>query len=258
MSRQTTISLVGAAAIGVALLGTSSAFAAPANGAAIGAAATSGGDLTEKVVWRGRGVGWRGVGWRGAGFRGAGWRGGWGWRAGWRPGWRAGWGWRPGLAAAGLATAGVASAAAYNYGYGDYGYGPNPGPNYGYANAAYYGPGAYYGYPASNYDYAVMPAYGYGNDGYGHYYGGYGQPGVGVAAAVSPAPAVTSTENYGSKNYGSYRRARNSRTEPARWTRGYCINAVHERLGVSTTDAAKDTNRDAVIRCMQRGPNSIG
>ena len=60
MSRQTTISLVGAAAIAVALLGASSASAAPANGAIIGQAATTS-EVTQKVLWRG---GWRGGGWR--------------------------------------------------------------------------------------------------------------------------------------------------------------------------------------------------
>jgi hypothetical protein len=88
MSRQTTIALVGAVAIGVGLLSMSSAFAAPANGAVIGEAASNGG-VTQKVLWRGGwrgGLGWRGVGWRG----GLGWRGGVGWRGvGWRGvGWR--------------------------------------------------------------------------------------------------------------------------------------------------------------------------
>jgi hypothetical protein len=143
MARHTTIFLVGAA-LGAGLLGTSSACAAPANGAAIGESASAG-SLSQKVVWRGgwggwRGAGWRGVGWRGggwgwrgAGWRGVGWRGGWGWRgAGWRGGgW--GWGWRPGLVAAGIATAGLATAAAYDYGYGDdsyYGWGPGWGVGY--------------------------------------------------------------------------------------------------------------------------------
>src|SRR5215472_15818390 len=101
MSRQITISLVGAA-IGVGLLGMSSTSAAPVNGAVIGKTASAG-ELTEKVAWRGYGV--RGYGWRGRGY-----------------GWR-GYGWRPGLAAAGIATTGLAMAAAYNYGYNNYGYG---------------------------------------------------------------------------------------------------------------------------------------
>src|SRR5215472_5356991 len=112
MSRQTTIWLAGAA-VGVGLLGMSSAFAAPINGAVIGETASNVG-VTEKVIWRG-GVGWRGAGWRGAGWRGVGWRGV-GWRGvGWRgAGWRYGWGWRPGLAAAGLAATGIAATSAYN------------------------------------------------------------------------------------------------------------------------------------------------
>jgi hypothetical protein len=124
MSRQTTILLVGAA-IGAGLLAMSSASAAPASGTAIRDAASVG-DLTQKVIWRGRAWGWRGgLGWR-AGWRGQGWRG-YGWRPGWRvgrAGWGGwgGWGWRAGLLGVGLATA-----TAYNYGYGgypyDYGYG---------------------------------------------------------------------------------------------------------------------------------------
>jgi hypothetical protein len=148
MSRQITISLVGAA-IGVGLLGMSSTSAAPVNGAVIGKAASAE-ELTEKVVWRGYGV--RGYGVRGYGWRGVGWRGG---------GWR-GVGWRPGLAVAGLglATAGLATAAAYNYGYNNYGY-----DNYGYGDNYAYGwrPGWGVAAAAQNYN------NGYGNYGYGAY-----------------------------------------------------------------------------------------
>jgi hypothetical protein len=263
MLRQTTILLIGAASIGVGLLGMPSAFAAPASGAVIGEAASAGG-VTQKVFWRGRALGWRGVGWRGVGWRGVGWRGvgwrgvGWrgvGWRTGWRPGWRAGWGWRPGLAAVGLAATGVAAAAAYNnygygYPYGNYAYG-------GYGNGYYY-PGAYaaqnynygYGYqPAVGYGYGYQPAAGYG---YGY------QPGVGAAvagAATAPAPTVAPGNENG---YRSYRRHRAAAVGGERRTREYCINAVHERLGVSSTDAAKEANRDAFMRCMERGPMAIG
>jgi len=44
----------------------------------------------------------------------------------------------------------------------------------------------------------------------------------------------------------------------AKWSRGQCINAVHERLGVSSTNARGAANRAAVIRCMQYGPMAIG
>jgi hypothetical protein len=267
MSRRTAILLVGAAGIGVGLLSTS-AFAAPASGTVIGEAASAGA-VTQKVIWRGRAVGWRGVGWR----------------AGYRPGWRGRWGWRPGLAAAGLATA--ATATAFNSGYGNYPYGYYPyGDNYGYSNTGYYGNG-YYGpgaYTAQNYNY-----------GYGY------QPAAGAAAVAAPTPPAT--PNYASYNYGyaspsyagygyaspsyasynnanetgyrTYRgrhRQRSAATtagaaagaantgpvQNQRWTRDYCVNAVHERLGISSSDAGKDANRDAVIRCMQRGPMAIG
>jgi hypothetical protein len=59
MSRQTTISLVGAAALGARLLGISSAFAIPADGAVIGEAASA--TVTQKAVWRGHAWGWHGV-----------------------------------------------------------------------------------------------------------------------------------------------------------------------------------------------------
>lgn len=142
MSRQLTIFVGAAAAIGAGFLGISSASAALANGPALGAAGISAGQLSEKVVWRGRAVGWRGVGWR------PGWRGG--------VGWRAGWGWRPGLTAAGLAAAGVATGAAYNYGYGDYQYGP------------YYGPAPYIVTPWYYGGYRVTPNYGYAASSYGY------------------------------------------------------------------------------------------
>lgn len=255
MSRQTTISLAGAAAVGVGLLGMCSAVsAAPVNGAIIGKAASAE-ELTQNVAWRGRGVGWHGVGWRPGLRGGVAWHG-----AGWR-----GVGWRPGLAAAGLAATGLAAAAAYNTGYGNYGYG------------SYYGPGAYtvapgygyaatsYGYGAPSYSYTAAPSYGYttaqnyGYGGYGNYYGGYGQPGYGAAAmapAANPTPAATPAPPTARTAYRGNRGG--NKTASGRWTRNYCINAVHERLGVSSADAGKNTNRDAVLRCMQRGPMAIG
>lgn len=131
------VTLLLLSGIGVGLLGASSALAAPANGAVINEAATAS-EVTQKVLWRGRGVGWRGVGWRGVGWRGrgVGWRGGWGWR---HPGWRTGWGWRRGWGwgwpAAGLATdlAIAATAPAWDYGY--YGWSPGWagwGPSWGW------------------------------------------------------------------------------------------------------------------------------
>jgi hypothetical protein len=207
MSRQIAISLVGATAIGIGLVGMSSAFAAPANGTVIGEAALNGG-VTQKVIWRGgwrggagwrgvgwrgvgwrgvgwRGVGWRGVGWRGVGWRGVGWRGvGWrgvGWRDRWHPGWRYGWGWRPGLAAAGVAAAGIAATAAsdndgYGYGYGNYGF--------GYTTATY---------PRYMCCYTVVPGYENTAAGFGdNYYGAYSPTGLG-AAAVGAADAGATT-----------------------------------------------------------------
>jgi len=99
------VTLLLLSGIGVALLGASSASAAPANGAIIGEAATAS-EVTQKVLWRGRAWGWRG---------------GWGWR---------GWGWRPGLAAAGLATGLAVAATAPAWGYG---WGSGWGPGWGYA-----------------------------------------------------------------------------------------------------------------------------
>jgi hypothetical protein len=43
----------------------------------------------------------------------------------------------------------------------------------------------------------------------------------------------------------------------ARMTRGECINAVHQKLGSGSTDAARFKNRDAVIRCLKYGPDAI-
>ena len=184
MSRQTTIWLAGAA-VGVGLLGMSSAFAAPINGAVIGETASNVG-VTEKVIWRG-GVGWRGAGWRGAGWRGVGWRGvgwrgvGWrgvGWRGvGWRgAGWRSGWGWRPGLAAAGLAATGIAATTAgYGYGGPNYGSGPNTGTsNFFYTTETY---------PRYMCCYTVVPGYGDTAAGYGNNWGGVGWRGVGWRGA---------------------------------------------------------------------------
>jgi hypothetical protein len=74
MSRPTAISLVGAVAIGAGLLGTSPAFAAPADGAVIAASqviAASTGELTQTVAWYGHVGGWRGAGLRGVAWRGA-------------------------------------------------------------------------------------------------------------------------------------------------------------------------------------------
>jgi hypothetical protein len=43
----------------------------------------------------------------------------------------------------------------------------------------------------------------------------------------------------------------------ARWTRGQCIDAVNQRLGVRATDAGRTTNRAAVARCLKYGPDAI-
>jgi hypothetical protein len=43
----------------------------------------------------------------------------------------------------------------------------------------------------------------------------------------------------------------------ARWSRGDCINAVHQTLGVYNTNRGISTNRDAVRRCMRYGPGAI-
>jgi hypothetical protein len=141
MTHMKAFTLLLLSSAGLGLLGMSSASAAPASGAVISDTASSVGQLTENVQWRGRGFGgfgWRGggLGWRGAGL---GWRGGgFGWRGG-------GWGWGGvGLGLAAGAVIGSALAAPYyDYGYYDY-------PAYTYA-PAYYG----YGY---------APAYGYGYD----------------------------------------------------------------------------------------------
>ena len=208
MSRQT-ISLIGAATIGVALVGTSSAFAAPANGAVIGEAASTG-EVTQKVIWRG---GWRGVGWRGVGWRGAGWRYG----RGWRPGLAA-----AGLAAAGAAATGIAATAAYNsygYGYGgpNYGLGPSTGTsNYIYTTATF---------PRYMCCYTAVPGYGdtaagYGdNYGYGNYYGGSWRPGLGAAAVGAAAAGATAA--------GATAVGRNVRVAQARYA--YRHNFARER-----------------------------
>jgi hypothetical protein len=257
MSRQTAILLAGAV-VGVGLLGMSSATAAPANGAAIGAAASAE-ELTQKVVWRGH-VGGRGyvgrahvVGHR-YGRRGY----------GVRPGWRVG----AGLAAAGVATA--AGYGAYNYGYGNnygygdyasdtsgYGYGYRPGWRYGYG----WRPGARLAAAAQNYNYgygANYGNYGYaanaGSYGYRNNYGSgyYGQKGV--AAAVASRPY-----NYGYGTGGVYASDYGSAVAPIhRYSRAFCINAVRERFGMSATDAGKPTNEWAVIRCLEGGPLHIG
>jgi hypothetical protein len=100
MSCQTTIPLVGAAALAVGLLGMSPAFAAPADGTVIGEFPSAGG-ATQKVVWRARAGGWRGTGWREA------------------PGWRTGWDEYERIY-------GYAPVYGYGrvFGYGPYGYGP--------------------------------------------------------------------------------------------------------------------------------------
>jgi len=44
----------------------------------------------------------------------------------------------------------------------------------------------------------------------------------------------------------------------ARWSRGECINAVHQRLGTYSADSGRGTkSRDAVTRCMRYGPGAI-
>jgi hypothetical protein len=263
MARQTVISLVGVA-IGAGLLGVSSASAAPANGVVIGKAASAG-ELTEKVIWRG-----------------------YGWRPGWRAGWR-GWGWRPGLAAAGVAAAAAYGASNYgynnypydnyasnnySYGYGDqYSYSWRPGWRVAAANQNYnYGYGSGYGY-ATNYNsgpyygqgtywrpglgaaaYAANQSYNYGygsNYNSGNFFGqgNYSQPSV---AAATTAPTAASSATSGEAA------APAPRARPTRYTRGYCINAVRERFGISATDAGKPTNAAAVQRCLEGGPMKIG
>jgi hypothetical protein len=302
MSRRIAISLVGAA-IGVGLLSMSSASAAPVNGAVIGKAASADA-LTQKVVWRGRGVGWRGYGWR----RGVG----------------------VGVVGAGVATA--AAYGAYNNGYGNYGYdnyasdtsgygdnynyGSGIGINSGYrwrpgwrvASAAqnynYGSPNYNYGY-ASNYNsgnynsgnwdgrrtyvrrgvaaatYAATPGYGYGNNaGYAsnynpdNYYGrGTYRPGVAAATyAATPGYGYGNNAGYASNYSGGNSYSQTTYSQPSasattytsptlaagHWTMAYCINAVRERFGISSTDAGKSTNAWAVRRCMEGGPMRIG
>src|SRR5580704_11767707 len=149
MSHKIAISLVGAA-IGAGLLSMSSASAAPINGAVIGKVASTD-ELTQKVVWRGRGVGWRGYGWR----RGVG----------------------VGLVGAGVATAAAYGAySAYNNGYDnngyDYasdtsGYGDNRWrPGWRVASAA-----QNYNYGSPNYNYGYANNYNAGSYGYRNNYG---------------------------------------------------------------------------------------
>jgi hypothetical protein len=48
-----------------------------------------------------------------------------------------------------------------------------------------------------------------------------------------------------------------SAASAAKWTRGECIDAVHQKLGISAADAGHTTNKAAVKRCMKYGPNAI-
>ena len=43
----------------------------------------------------------------------------------------------------------------------------------------------------------------------------------------------------------------------AHFSRGMCINAVHEKLGDRATDAGTTSNKAAVSRCMRHGPGAI-
>ena len=43
----------------------------------------------------------------------------------------------------------------------------------------------------------------------------------------------------------------------AKWTRGECVDAVHQKLGTYAADAGHTTNKAAVKRCMKYGPNAI-
>jgi hypothetical protein len=43
----------------------------------------------------------------------------------------------------------------------------------------------------------------------------------------------------------------------AKWSRDTCINAVNQKLGTYGSDRGDSTNKDAVKRCMKRGPNAI-
>jgi hypothetical protein len=42
-----------------------------------------------------------------------------------------------------------------------------------------------------------------------------------------------------------------------KWSRGTCINAVHQKLGTYSSDRGGTANRDAVRRCMRYGPSAI-
>jgi len=41
------------------------------------------------------------------------------------------------------------------------------------------------------------------------------------------------------------------------WSRGQCIDAVHQKLGTRAADAGTNTNKAAVMRCIKHGPDSI-
>jgi hypothetical protein len=43
----------------------------------------------------------------------------------------------------------------------------------------------------------------------------------------------------------------------AKWSRGQCIDAVHQKLGVRASDAGRTTNKAAVARCLKYGPGAI-
>jgi hypothetical protein len=44
----------------------------------------------------------------------------------------------------------------------------------------------------------------------------------------------------------------------ARWSRGECINAVHQSIGTYSADSGRGTkSRAAVARCMRYGPSAI-
>jgi hypothetical protein len=43
----------------------------------------------------------------------------------------------------------------------------------------------------------------------------------------------------------------------ASWSRGDCIDAVHQKYGVRSADAGTNLSKAAVRRCMKHGPSAI-
>jgi len=46
-------------------------------------------------------------------------------------------------------------------------------------------------------------------------------------------------------------------TSAAKWSRGECVDAVRQKLGIGAADTGHTTNKAAVRRCMKHGPNAI-